>query len=123
MARLLLVDDSNLTLKKMKKMVAEVGHHDVTTASHGNEAVEILEEKKFDLIITDLHMPHMDGFQLIQVVREKQISTPIIVCTADQQESTVEYVAKLGAQELVNKPFLYNKENMSATIEKYTKAA
>ena len=125
MAKLLLVDDSKLTLKKMTKLISLVGEHDVEVASNGAEAMKRLQEDSspFDLIITDLHMPEMDGYQLVSNIQQEKIPTPIVVCTADQQEATVTKLKSLGAQDVFSKPYLYNQNNIQTLIKKFAQVS
>ncbi|MCB1143454.1 MAG: PAS domain S-box protein [Leptospiraceae bacterium] len=77
-------------------------------AENGRQAEKILETEKFDLILTDLHMPEMNGFELLKSINTKQIasvSPVIIVLSADAYEGTREKCFRLGAHGFIPKPF------------------
>lgn len=73
----------------------------VTKANNGQEAVNLVLENTYDIILMDLQMPIMDGITAIKIIREKNIHTPIIALTA-----TIDNVAKIGINDTVQKPFL-----------------
>lgn len=97
----------NLTRKILQKELKKNGFNNIQTASSGIEALRLLEWDKFDLILTDLCMPGMDGVELIERIREMpQYSvTPIIVVSADSDFQSVSSAFKIGATGYVNKPF------------------
>uniref|UniRef100_UPI0038CDB9A9 response regulator n=1 Tax=Methanochimaera problematica TaxID=2609417 RepID=UPI0038CDB9A9 len=76
----------------------------VLEASNGKDALEILVSKKPDLMILDLLMPEMDGFEVLREAKKTGIEVPIVVLTSDIQESTREMCESLGAMGFVNKP-------------------
>jgi len=97
----------------------------LTIVNHGKEALEILKEKTFDMILMDLQMPEMDGFETTSIIRSGQANCspeiPIIVLTADNTSNTRKKIFELGANDLVTKPvngpLLFSKINKNA-IEK-----
>ena len=89
-ARILLVDDNKLGLIARKSVLEEQGHR-ITTASHGEEALERFSRDKFDMVITDYKMPRMNGLELIEQIRERAASLPIILISG--------YVDGLGLTE------------------------
>ena len=80
----------------------------LTIANHGKEALEIMKEKKFDMILMDLQMPEMDGFETTSLIRNGMANChpgiPIIVLTADNTSKTRKKIFELGANDLVTKP-------------------
>lgn len=87
-------------------------HHDCTLAQNAKEALNILKNTQFDLILSDLKMPKIDGIELLKEVKSNNIDTPFVIMTAfGTIEIAVESI-KLGALDFIIKPF--NKE----TIEK-----
>ncbi|MBN2734954.1 MAG: response regulator [Methanomicrobiaceae archaeon] len=103
MALILVTDDSFFQRKIITSVLAEEGH-DLMEATNGREALLIAERKNPDLILLDLLMPDMDGFQFLEAAREKKISAPVIVLTSDIQDTTKGMCLKLGAAGFVNKP-------------------
>jgi CheY-like chemotaxis protein len=76
--KLLIVDDNRYGLIARKSVLQELGH-DVTTATTGDEALELFSRESFDVVITDYRMPGMDGLELIRHIRERKPSTGIIL--------------------------------------------
>ena len=74
------------------------------TASDGREALEVVHESDPDLILLDIMMPNMDGYQFISHLR-RESSIPVIMITAKQQEADVIHGFDLGADDYITKPF------------------
>ena len=103
--RILLIED-NLVNQKVTYLMLHKAGMEVDIANHGKEAVELLEEKSYDLIITDLQMPHMDGFQTAAYIRNKlQLQVPIIAMTASALRNEKNRCLELGMNEYLTKPF------------------
>ena len=104
--RVLVVDDDSMNLKIAEKMLEE--RFEVTLASSGKEALELLEHQLPELILLDLHMPDMDGFEVMQVLREKQETRdiPVVFLTADNDREVEIRGFKEGAQDFITKPFV-----------------
>src|SRR5258707_3820152 len=79
----------------------------VAHAPSGRKAWQLIQDERFSAIITDLHMPHMDGFELIERVRAAGGAThlPIIVISGDSDPGTPERVRRLGADAYFAKPY------------------
>jgi len=107
--RILAVDDDGLVRKSIEILLREAGY-DPTVASSGQEALGFLVQRHFDLLITDIRMPGMDGLQVIRAVRdycrekEKQ-PIPEIVLTAYNDEQVKQSAIRLGVREFLLKPF------------------
>jgi CheY-like chemotaxis protein len=78
---------------------------DVTTALNGEEAFQQAQKNNFDVILMDLHMPILDGFEATKKIMEAEITTPILGFTADILPKTRNKVAACGMQGLIPKPF------------------
>lgn len=106
MRRVLAVDDS-LTMRELLRQALAASGFDVTTASDGVEALELLADTEPDLIVTDLNMPRMDGFELVAAVRCGSISprVPILIVTTETGQTLREKARTLGATGWVSKPF------------------
>jgi CheY-like chemotaxis protein len=80
----------------------------LTIANHGKEALELMKSNTFDLILMDLQMPEMDGFETTAIIREGKApcnpQIPILVLTADNTSATRKEIFRLGADDLVTKP-------------------
>ncbi|MBI3949994.1 MAG: sigma-54-dependent Fis family transcriptional regulator [Acidobacteria bacterium] len=99
----ILVVDDEAAQRQLLSTVLEKDYA-VVTAADGREAMRLLEQRSFDLIITDERMPGMSGIDLIQWVREQASETPIIVLTAYGSIETAVEAIKLGAQDYLTKP-------------------
>jgi len=103
LAKIVAVDDSKFQMKQIQKAILSVGH-EIFTGVNGEEGLVLVEEHKPDLIISDLLMPVLDGFGFVEKIRETNKEIPIIVLTADIQETTATRLGELGITALVNKP-------------------
>jgi chemosensory pili system protein ChpA (sensor histidine kinase/response regulator) len=103
--RLLLVDDSVSVRKVVSKMLQRAGY-DVTTANDGQDALETLRQQTFDVILTDLEMPRINGYELIEDVRRRhqQETLPILVMTTRAGEKHMNLALELGANNYFTKP-------------------
>ncbi|MGD8277772.1 MAG: sigma-54 dependent transcriptional regulator [Gemmatimonadota bacterium] len=103
MARILVADDE----AGLREFVADVligAAHTVTTAADGEEAAAILERESFDLLVTDLRMPRVDGMTLLRKVRVDQPEMEVVVLTAYGSVETAVEAMKLGAFDYIEKP-------------------
>lgn len=111
-AKVLLVEDNEFNRAIACDFLTN-WHCDVVEAKNGKEALEILAIENFDLIVLDLQMPIMDGYETAIVLRQQKITTPIIALTAEALKETREKVLEVGMSDIVAKPFLpadfYNK--------------
>ena len=105
----MIVDDSRsmrkVILKTLRLSGFELG--ECLEASNGQEALDILEGKWIDLILSDVHMPVMDGFGFIRSLREKDIcrDTPVVFVTTEANEDRLNQLMDLGASGYIRKPF------------------
>ena len=102
--RILVVDDEEAVREMVSKIINLIGHEVVTTGS-GKEALEILKNEPFSLMITDIKMPEMDGFELMKAVRNQFPDTHIICMTAHGGSYTYTDVVGAGARDYITKPF------------------
>lgn len=103
--RVMVVDDDAETLALMGEVVAKEGY-EVETAEDGETALRRLGEWQPDLVITDIHMPGMDGLALLAAVREKAPDILVILLTAYGSLKTAVDAIKAGAFDYLSKPFL-----------------
>ena len=100
---ILLVDDDPEFRKAMKRLFEKSGY-DIAIAADGNEALEALSDRAFDLIISDLRMPNLDGIELMGEITKRGLKTPIVFLTAYGEVESYMDLMNLGAFEYVNKP-------------------
>ena len=116
-SRLLLVEDTPFFLKVIKDYLIWGGYQ-VTTAVNGKEALEKMEKQVFDLVLTDIEMPVMDGKTLLKYIRanQKWHDLPVIALTALNDEKTIANGKKAGFSEWLVK---LDKEQLLQTLETY----
>src|SRR6202521_4593094 len=103
MSRILVADDDAAIRKVVRDSLDKVGL-DVKTAIGGGEAAILFELGDFDLIVTDLNMPRLDGLELVRRVRQKS-GVPILVLTVCLEEREKVRLLDAGADDYVTKPF------------------
>lgn len=105
MPNILIVDDSWLTRRGVKRILSEKGYG-VSEAENGLQAMGMISAnvQSFDAIILDLLMPEMGGIELLQKLNGQNITTPVIVLTADIQHTVKDKCITLGATGFINKP-------------------
>ena len=102
---ILLVDDSRTVRQFLKLVLSRYLHCDITEAEDGIQAMARLSYGSYDLMITDINMPQMNGLSLIKKVRgEMQLNVPIIIVTTMGLESDRDAGLELGANAYVTKP-------------------
>ncbi len=119
---ILLVED-NLLNQKVVTFNLRKYNYNVTAVMHGREAIELVKTKNFDLILMDIMLPEMDGFEITTVIRkyeketgiEKQI--PIIALTANALDNDREKCYSVGMNEYLSKPF--TSEELIGVIDKF----
>lgn len=104
--RLLVVEDS-MTMRAFMVAALESQGYEVKTAKSGFEALKVLAQDQFDLIVTDVNMPDINGLELVRFVREKSSrkQTPLIIVSTDGRDRDRERGLKLGANHYLTKPF------------------
>jgi len=114
--RILIVDDEKDMLVLLKRIITEETDHEAVTESDPSRALELFREDPFDLVITDLKMPKMDGIQLLEKIRELDPNTSVVILTAFATiENAVEAIRK-GAYDYITKPF--RRERILLTVSK-----
>jgi DNA-binding response OmpR family regulator len=103
--RILLVDDQLIVTMALRKELEACGYH-VSTARDGLDALEILETEPIDVIISDIRMPRLNGYQLYQWVRQIPAldETPFVFVSANDMDSDVAYGLEMGADGYITKP-------------------
>ena len=102
MSLILGIDDMSMERCRLRQLVEREGH-DFIDAANGLEALALIGERRPDCILSDLMMPEMDGFALLAVLQERGNRIPVIVLTADRQESTRAECERLGAVAVLHK--------------------
>ena len=103
MARILIIEDSSYQRAKICRIL-ETETHEVLQATNGREGLQMILKNTPDCIFLDLIMPEIGGLEVLQNLRDWGLSIPVIVLTADIQETTRRHCLELGATAFVNKP-------------------
>ena len=105
MQKVLLCDDELMNRKVASKILIKEGF-EVIEAINGQEAIEILQNTKVDLILMDLMMPIMDGYEATKIIKntDKLSNIPLIVISALSDKDAITKALELGAKEYITKP-------------------
>ena len=114
--RILVVDDEPNMLRLLKTILMDKTGYLVFTTNNPLEVGKLLQEESFDLVITDLKMPLVDGLDLIDIVKKVDAKLPIIIITAYGTTETAEEAVQKGAYDFITKPF--RKETILITIKR-----
>ncbi len=115
MTKILIVDDSQFQRNRIKRALKQEGYV-LLEGKDGHEALEMSATHAPDCMLLDLLMPNMDGIEALMALRERSIEVPVIVLTADIQDSTRERCLELGVAAIISKP--YNRDELRDTISK-----
>jgi CheY-like chemotaxis protein len=102
--RILCVDDDPTVLDVIKMLLEHYGY-EVITAVSPFEAIEIFQAREFDLVLTDLKMPGMDGFELSQKLLKREPNISILMCSGSCAQIDEKEYIKTGIKGLIAKPF------------------
>lgn len=103
--RILIVDDEPNMLRLLQAIIKGKTDYEVVTTNNPLEVSKLLEGQPFDLVITDLKMPLLDGMDLIDLVKGKDPLIPVIMITAYGTIDTAEEAIRKGAYDYITKPF------------------
>ncbi|MDH3452434.1 MAG: response regulator [Gammaproteobacteria bacterium] len=101
----LIVDDMELARKHIRRVLTAMGFQHFSEAINGRAAMETLGTQRFDLIVTDYNMPEMDGCELVQAIRERHATIPILMITGENDNSRLSAVEQAGVSAICDKPF------------------
>jgi len=105
--KLLLVEDNEINTLIMKKFMTKWGI-EPDIASNGIEAIDLVKSKNYDMIVMDLQMPEIDGYEATRVIRKMEshnAKIPIIALTASSESDVMEGIIDAGMNDVVTKPF------------------
>jgi CheY-like chemotaxis protein len=104
-AKVLVVDDEDLNVRVLQRTLRDAGYVSVTSTMDPSSVRELCLENRYDLILLDLQMPGMDGFQVMEGLKEIESENhpPVLVITADPGHK--QRALKAGAKDFVSKPF------------------
>jgi len=104
--KILVCDDDEMLISMVRFKLTRDKLGEVVSAVDGRQAMQLLSEETFDLIISDIHMPFNSGLEIISFVRTQlRKTTPIIILSAEGLEETVLHAFDIGASDFITKPF------------------
>lgn len=105
--KFLIIDDEEIVLRSTKKILKKDKNenYEIDTARNGDEGLKKADEKKYDIVITDLKMPGIGGMEVLKILREKQPDVMVIVFTGYATVETAREALKTGAFDYIPKPF------------------
>ena len=101
---ILICDDSSLARKQMARSLPPQWDATVNFANDGSQAIEAIKQGKGEILFLDLNMPIMDGYEVLQAIREQDLATMVIVVSGDVQPEAYKRVMELGALAFIKKP-------------------
>lgn len=112
--RILVVDDQESMRTLLEDMLEVIGY-ETTLADGGEQALALLGESQFDLVLSDLNMPGMDGTALLRTIKAKYIGVPVVIITGYGTFHTEKRVMKEGADGYISKPCTLTKIQKTLT--------
>jgi chemotaxis protein CheY-P-specific phosphatase CheC/AmiR/NasT family two-component response regulator len=106
---LLICDDSNMARKQVARSLPDGWDVDVSFACNGFEAIDAIKAGKGDVLLLDLNMPEMDGYQVLEAIMKQDLPTIVIVISGDIQPEAHQRVTSLGALDFIKKPISKDK--------------
>ena len=100
----ILVCEDDFAIKTMISTKLKQENYSVHTVQNGQEALKLMEKQQIDLVISDIMMPEMDGYEFVQTLRETKHTLPILMITAKSQLESLEAAFKLGVDDYMVKP-------------------
>jgi len=114
-----LVVEDDASVRTLVKAVLEKNGSDVTQAVNASEAEDFAFNNEYDIIILDLGLPDGDGFEICRDIRDHEITTPVLILSAEQETDVKVKCLKVGADDYLTKPF--NPEELMARVEAITR--
>jgi DNA-binding NtrC family response regulator len=119
--RVLVIDDELDMLMLLRMIIEDNTGYEVETTNNPSEGLKLLTEKHFDLVITDLKMPGMDGMELFDECKDIRPDIPVIIITAYGSLETADEALKKGVADFITKPF--RKDSILFTIKRVLELA
>lgn len=115
--KLLICDDSNMARKQLARSLPDGWDVEISFASDGVQGIEAIKAGKGDILLLDLNMPNMDGYEVLEAIVEQDLNTLTIVVSGDIQPEAHKRVTSLGALDFIQKPV--NKEKLTEVLLSY----
>jgi CheY-like chemotaxis protein len=115
-SRRILVAEDNKAIQKVVSRILDFMGFEVALAENGVEALSVFLKNSFDLVLTDLEMPIMDGWRLTYRIKERSPNTPVVLMTGADRESVLEKVKSEPIDSVIFKPFSLN--DFQSTVQR-----
>lgn len=115
----ILIAEDDEQLRRVLEEHLTADGYEVTTAANGNDAIPLLHGRRYHVVLLDLKMPYIDGFQVLKFIKTTFPNTKVIVVTAYADLTNVTKCKELGADEVIGKP--YNISGLFEVIAQMTK--
>ena len=115
-SRRILVAEDNKALQGLVSSLLDFMGFEVALAGNGVEALSLFFENPFDLVLTDLEMPIMDGWSLTHCIKERSPNTPVVLMTGADRETVLKKVKSAPVDSVIFKPFLIN--DFQSTVQR-----
>ena len=119
--RILVIDDELDMLMLLRMIIEDNTDYEVETTNNPSEALKMVMENDYDLVISDLKMPGMDGLELFDEVKGMKPDLPLIIITAYGSLETADEAMKMGVADFITKPF--RKDSILFTINRVLELA
>jgi YesN/AraC family two-component response regulator len=113
----MLVDDSRISRKIIGSVVKELGYNIVAEASNGKDGLEKYKKVRPDIVLTDIEMPEMDGYEMAKKILEFDKKAKIFVITSVVNAQFIKKILSIGVLDAIKKPI--NKQKLQMTLEKF----
>jgi len=109
-ARILIVDDESVNLKLLDKMLSAQGYSNLVLVQDSRQVLEIYRQARTDLILLDINMPHLDGFEVMEQLKalDDPLFPPVVILTAQHGQDFLLRALNSGARDFITKPFYCN---------------
>ncbi|MCU6791462.1 response regulator [Paenibacillus sp. WQ 127069] len=108
LAKILIVDDQEYNLSLLERILDRAGYKNLNSSTNPRQTMPLIEQLDPDIVLLDLHMPEMDGFEVLRLIREhtnKDSYLPVLVLTADITPEAKKMALQAGANDFLTKPF------------------
>lgn len=113
-ARILVVDDEEIVRISCERILSPAGYR-VDVTPDGRKALQMLEQNKYDLVLSDLKMPHMDGMEVLAEIKKRTPQARVIIITGYSTVEIAVKAIKMGAYNYIEKPF--NPETLISAVK------
>lgn len=124
MSRVLIVEDSPTMAQLLVFIIKKLKGVEIDTANDGANGLKKLSENRYDLVLTDINMPLIDGLKFVNLLRNDRLNgnkdVPVIIITTEGEEAVMEEGMKLGANSYITKPV--NSQRVIETVKKFINA-